>query len=119
MERERMSDQKAFEEETASELSPRLPATPVPRDIKEDEDSLTQSSLHDIQEGEGSGTALGIVGLVLSLASLFTLPFFLSLLGIGAGFAASRRGARSLGKWAIGVGVISMIGAVLFAPLVS
>ncbi|RXT13520.1 hypothetical protein [Ammoniphilus sp. CFH 90114] len=117
-EQERFSERRVFNEETASEFTPRLPAPAIREEKDEDFDTMTQSSLHDVQEGEGSGTAVGIVGLVLSLASLFTLPFLLALIGIGAGFVATRRGAHSLGRWAIGVGVISMIGAILFAPFV-
>jgi hypothetical protein len=94
-----------FREETAAEIAPQ----PF--------HEVSDSSLHAVQEGEGSGTALGITGLVFSLISLFTLPFLLSLIGIGAGFFAYRRGARSLGRWAIGLGIVAFIGALVFAPL--
>ncbi len=100
--RERLNDTRAYKEEIASEIAP----------------NLVSPERDEIQEFTGSGTAFGIIGLVLSLLSLFTLPFVLSLIGIAAGFMANRRGAKGLGKWAIGVGVISMVGAMLFAPFV-
>ncbi|WP_134704288.1 DUF4190 domain-containing protein [Ammoniphilus sp. YIM 78166] len=100
--KESFNGTRAYEEETASELTPNFDAP----------------EREEIQEFTGSGTAFGIIGLVLSLLSLFTLPFVLSLIGIAAGFMANRRGARGLGKWAIGVGIISMVGAMLFAPFV-
>jgi hypothetical protein len=100
---EKVHDQD-FREETAAEIAPKHFS------------EVSDSSLHAVQEGEGSGTALGITGLVFSLISLFTLPFLLSFIGMGAGFFAYRRGARSLGRWAIGIGIVAFIGALVFAP---
>lgn len=115
IDRDRLSEERNFHEETAAELAPRLPALDT-QEKQEDIDDLTTSSNHEVKEGSGSGSALGMIGLVLSLISLFTLPFLLSVLGTGAGFFAYRRGAKSLGKWAIGIGVISLIGSMMFAP---
>lgn len=115
IERDRLSEERNFQEETAAELTPRLPA-PAVQEKREDIGHKTTRSIQEVEEGTGSGAALGMIGLVLSLISLFTLPFLLSLLGIGAGFFAYRRGAKSLGKWAIGIGIISMIGSMMFAP---
>lgn len=115
IERDRLSEERNFQEETAAELTPRLPA-PVVTERHEEIDDQTTSSIEKVQEENGSGSAIGMIGLVLSLISLFTLPFLLSILGIGAGFFAYRRGATSLGKWAIGIGLISLIGSMVFAP---
>jgi len=35
---------------------------------------------------------------------------------MGVGFVAYRRGAVGLGKWSIGIGLISLIGALVLAP---
>ncbi len=115
IDRDRLSEERSFQEETAAEFTPRLPA-PVTKEKHEDIDNVTKSSIQEVQEGTGSGAALGMVGLVLSLISLFTLPFLLSLMGIGAGLFAYRRGIKGLGKWAIGIGLISIIGSMMFAP---
>lgn len=93
-----------FQEEAAAEISPHIHA------------EVTDSSTQEVYEGASNGKALGIIGLVLSLCSLLTYPLLLALLGIGVGFVAHRRGAGRLGKWSIGIGFISLIGAMLFAP---
>lgn len=93
-----------FREEAGAEISPSI------------QTDWTDPSLQEVQEGASGGTALGMIGLVLSLSSLLTFPFLLSLLGSGVGFVAYRRGAVGLGKWSIGIGLISLIGAMVFAP---
>nr|WP_209810983.1 DUF4190 domain-containing protein [Ammoniphilus resinae] len=108
------NDDRNFQEETAAELAPRvLPATREERDV----DDYTRP-IEVIEENEGGGTTLGVVGLVLAIASLFFLPFLLSLIGIGAGYFAYKRGATGLGKWAMGIGIVSLIGSMLFAPFI-
>lgn len=114
IERDRQSVERNFQEETAAELTPPLQ---VPPTNNRQTDETAEESIGERHHGEG-GTVIGITGLVLSLISLFTLPFLLALGGIGAGFIASRRGAVSLGKWSIGIGLISMIGAMIFAPFI-
>jgi hypothetical protein len=115
-ERVKQTDDRRFHEETGAEIAPRL-QPPMENREKIQREDIPDEALQEVQEGAGNGTALGITGLILALASLFMLPFLLSLLGIGAGFAAHRRGATSLGRWTIGIGIISLIGTVFFAPL--
>jgi hypothetical protein len=103
----------SFKEETAAEIAPRLQRN----DDNREAENLPYQSITTVQEGTANGMILGIIGLVFSLLSLFSLPFFLSVLGIGSGFFAYRRGARSLGKWAIGLGMISLLASILFTPV--
>jgi hypothetical protein len=114
--RDKQTDDRSYHEETAAEIAPRLRNRPVRYEEHEDVDALTNTSLTEVQEGAQGGTALGVTGLILSIVSLFLLPFLLSLLGIGAGFFAYRRGAVGLGRWAMGIGIISLVGTMLFAP---
>ncbi len=69
------------------------------------------------QGAEGRGNTFGMVGLGLSILALFMFPFILSLAGIITGYIAYRRNARTLGLWAMGIGVVAMLGTLVFAPL--
>lgn len=62
------------------------------------------------------GTIVGSIALILSILSLFTMPFLFGILGIIGGFISRRQGAKSLGSWAIGIGVISIIVGIFIAP---
>lgn len=68
------------------------------------------------QEQEKTGVGVGIAALALSVISLFILPVIFGAAGIVVGFIARRRGLTTLGSWAIGVGVASMIISLFFAP---
>jgi len=107
------NDERNFQEETAAEIAPRVQTVP-----REERDIDDYSFLDEVQEDSGGGRTLGVVGLVLAIASLFFLPFLLSLIGIGAGYFAYKRGATGLGKWAMGIGIVSLIGSLLFAPFI-
>jgi len=59
---------------------------------------------------------LGMVGLGLSVLSLFLLPYLIAPIGIVIGYMAYRRNARTLGTWAMIVGAIAILGALLIYP---
>ncbi len=63
-----------------------------------------------------SGRGIGGLALALSILSLFVLPIVLGAAGIIIGFIARRRGATTLGAWAIGIGVISIIVGLFILP---
>jgi hypothetical protein len=56
---------------------------------------------------------------VLSILSLFFLPIILGAAGIILGFIARRKGALTLGAWAIGIGVVSIIVGTFILPFFS
>lgn len=63
-----------------------------------------------------SGKGIGGLALALSILSLFVLPIVLGAAGIIIGFIARRRGATTLGAWAIGIGAISIIVGMFVLP---
>jgi hypothetical protein len=68
-------------------------------------------------EVEGAnGRGLGWVALALSIISLFIMPIILGASGIIVGFIARRRGAETLGAWAIGIGIVSIIVKLFVLP---
>jgi hypothetical protein len=62
------------------------------------------------------GTGLGFAAIILSILSLFVAPILFGAAGIVLGFVARRRGAQSLGSWAIGIGVVSIILGIFILP---
>ncbi|MCL6585382.1 MAG: DUF4190 domain-containing protein [Anoxybacillus sp.] len=88
----RVEHEPDFMEETSAEI-----AEPVRR-------------FDEREEREGAnGSGWGWTALALSILSLFIMPILLGAAGIIVGFMARRRGATTLGMWAIGIGVVSII----------
>ncbi|MEK4874241.1 DUF4190 domain-containing protein [Bacillus sp. FSL W8-0102] len=94
-------------EETAAEI-----AAPV---IDDREDHTVRERERDGDE-ENSGSYIGIAALVLSIISLFTMPILFGVAGIIVGFMARRRGAESLGIWAIGIGAVAVVMGLFVLP---
>jgi hypothetical protein len=86
-----------FMEETAGEI-----AEPVRR--------------YDERDEEANGAGLGWLALALSIISLFIWPVLLGAAGIIVGFIARRRGAETLGAWAIGIGIVAIIVRLFIMP---
>ncbi|AST06763.1 hypothetical protein AF2641_07775 [Anoxybacillus flavithermus] len=80
-----------FMEETAGEI-----AEPI------------RFSDREVKRGE-NGRGVGWLALALSVVSLFLMPVIMGAAGIIFGFIARRRGAETLGAWAIGIGAVSII----------
>lgn len=59
---------------------------------------------------------LGFIALALSILSLFVMPVLLGAAGIIVGFIARRRGASTLGAWAIGIGIVSIVLGMFIFP---
>lgn len=68
------------------------------------------------RETDTAGRGVGFAALILSIISLFALPILFGAAGIILGFVARRRGATSLGTWAIGIGVVSIIVGMFILP---
>ncbi|MBS4191313.1 DUF308 domain-containing protein [Bacillus sp. FJAT-49705] len=94
-----------YTEETSAEL-----AAPVSYDRDRDIENEKED------ETDTAGRGIGISALVLSIISLFVLPILLGATGIVLGFVARARGARTLGNWAIGIGVVSIIVGMFILP---
>jgi hypothetical protein len=103
----------SYETEAATEIAP-----PVsPRSIgRSDGDSNAARSPVTISEETTGGTGIGVIGLGLSILSLFTLPYVIAPIGMIMGYLAFRREARTLGAWAMAVGAVAILGAVLIYP---
>ncbi|MEG9297268.1 DUF4190 domain-containing protein [Mangrovibacillus sp. Mu-81] len=93
----------AFSEETAAEIA-------APVNISRDFEDDTE------EEKTTSGRVLGYSALALSILSLFILPVIMGAAGIVLGFVARRRGAETLGAWAIGIGAVSIIIGLFVLP---
>ncbi|SFA38150.1 hypothetical protein SAMN05192569_100136 [Parageobacillus thermantarcticus] len=65
---------------------------------------------------ETDGAGLGWLALALSIISLFIWPVLMGAAGIIVGFIARRRGAETLGAWAIGIGAVAMIVRLFIMP---
>ncbi|GGK12335.1 hypothetical protein GCM10010965_01710 [Caldalkalibacillus thermarum] len=115
-----------YDEETAAEVTPNVNDARTPAENRnnraealtgEDEGYEEQmENIETMEEAEEGGTALGWTALVLSIVSLFFLPVLTATAGIVTGFFAYRGGARTLGLWAIGVGLFSLVVALFFTP---
>jgi hypothetical protein len=95
----KVNEEPDFMEETSAEI-----AEPIRRYDERD----------DVEGANGRG--LGWVALALSIISLFMMPIILGAAGIIVGFIARRRGAETLGAWAIGIGIVSIIVKLFILP---
>lgn len=98
---------RGYREETAAEFAPTQP----------NRVNNTFDGARDRTEGTSFGGAtIGAIALILSILSLFMMPFLFGILGIIGGFISRSRGAKSLGAWAIGIGVISIVVGIFILP---
>jgi hypothetical protein len=67
-------------------------------------------------DDETGGRGIAGLALALSILSLFVLPIVMGAAGIIIGFIARRRGATTLGAWAIGIGAVSIIVGMFILP---
>jgi len=86
----------------------------APSLIKDEREAYTADS-----EAGASNQPLGLIALVLSIASLFVLPQWFGLAGIVLGGAAWLVGFRGLGLWSIIIGSISLIAYIVLVPYYS
>lgn len=113
---ERRINEADYREEMAAEAVPirsdmTLPENERPRFADNDHRYEQEGK----REREG-GRATGMIAIILSVLSLFILPVLFGAAGIIVGFIARRQGAKSLGNWAIGIGIVSIIISLFFAP---
>lgn len=102
-----LNDDNTYKEETAAEFT-------VPQ--RGNQNDATGSNRENGSEQRNAGTTLGVTGLALSVLSLFMMPILLGAAGIVLGIIARRRGAKTMGSWAIGVGAVSIIVGIFILP---
>jgi hypothetical protein len=96
-----------FMEETAAEVA--VPASTRGEHIE-------RNRTDNEREEAGEGRGYGRLALILSILSLFFLPVLFGAAGVILGFIARRRGADSLGAWAIGIGILSIVIGTFILP---
>lgn len=101
-----------FLEEHAAEVA--VPPV-VHSDRSREREAIFEEERSDVMGMSGRG--LGILGLALSILSLFFLPIIMGAAGIIVGFIARKRGAAGLGAWAIGIGIVSIVVGIFVLPL--
>lgn len=99
------------QEEIAAEIAPAT-TNVIPLN-KEQERPVEES---EAEKPERSGWT--VTGLLLSIFSLFFLPVLLASAGILLGYLGYRRGDRTLGFWAMGLGAISLLGTLIVSVMV-
>lgn len=92
--------------ETAAEIAE--PINTAPRNARRD------PGVEDNRENGASG--IGMTGLGLSVLSLFLLPYLMAPIGMVLGYMAYRRDSKTLGAWAMIVGAIAILGALVIYP---
>jgi hypothetical protein len=96
-------------EETSAEIA-------APTSFTGNTFSRKDTDMNNRNEKAMEGKGVGFAALALSIISLFVLPILFGAAGIILGFVARRRGANSLGNWAIGLGAISIIVGMFILP---
>lgn len=89
-----------------------------------DEETATELTADDIdaptkaEDDNDVRSAVGWIGLALSVLSFFIMPIILGAAGIIMGFIAKNRGANTLGYTAIGAGALSIVIRLFVIPFV-
>ncbi|MUT66696.1 hypothetical protein [Paenibacillus sp. NEAU-GSW1] len=79
---------------------------------------VPRSEIDDnVRRTKSRGTALGWVGLIFAVASWFVWPVIMGITSAVIGFIAFRQGARTLGSWAIAIGLIAILLSAVIVPL--
>ncbi|MBY6035474.1 DUF4190 domain-containing protein [Fictibacillus nanhaiensis] len=114
---ERDINEADFREEMAAEAVPVRSDMTFPENERPHlDDGRDRGHVHQERKEREGGRATGVIALILSVLSLFILPVLLGAAGIIVGFVARRQGAKMLGNWAIGIGIVSVIISLFFAP---
>ncbi len=99
--------------EVANEVTPALPDPALGGEQRQ----KPEPSRDEERDEEGvGGQGLGWTGLVLSILAFFIYPILLGIAGVAFGFFGYRQGAQRLGLWAMVLGGLAVLGAILFSP---
>lgn len=98
--------QKAFNnEEYAKELAADKYDAEAAAEMAPDNRYLMSTENRSIEAGAG----VGWLAIVFSVIALFFLPIIMGVAGIVVGYIAYREGAKTLGSWAVGLGLAAII----------
>ncbi|MFJ7754941.1 DUF4190 domain-containing protein [Peribacillus muralis] len=97
-----------YDEETSAEIST------MPRRSRSYKDESVVGAV-DSGEVASRGKVIGVAALIISILSLFMMPFLLGIAGIIVGIVARSRGSN-MGTWAIGIGALSIIVGIFILP---
>ncbi|GIP42015.1 hypothetical protein J45TS6_04740 [Paenibacillus sp. J45TS6] len=89
-------------EEYAAELTSPLPGTKgYEEPVESKEEGTKTESLASYR--------IGYLGLAISFISLFVWSFVLGTIGIVLGYYAFKEGRRTVGGWAVGIGIAALL----------
>ncbi|MGE6375385.1 DUF4190 domain-containing protein [Peribacillus muralis] len=97
-----------YQEETSAEIST------MPRRSRSYKDESVVGAV-DSGDVASRGNVIGVTALIISILSLFMMPFLLGITGIIVGIVARSRGSN-MGTWAIGIGALSIIVGIFILP---
>ncbi|MGE6629296.1 cell division protein CrgA [Bacillus sp. NPDC077027] len=98
------SNDDGYLEETAAEITEPYQAS---RDREE--------RYNHVNDDSGS-KGIGYTALAIAIISLFVMPVLLGVAAIVVGYIARRKGARALGAWSIGIGIVSVVLGIFITP---
>lgn len=90
---------KAHHEEYAAEVAPH-----VGREVRK-----SNHADHEIISEESTGSISGFIGLVIAIAALFMWSVILGPVAAVIGYYAYSQGSKTLGSWAMGLGILATI----------
>jgi len=107
----------SFDEEFGVEMAPPTPmiANPVP-DHPQERHMLNKTGDREEETAGTGGQTVGWLGLALAIASLFIYPALMGLAGIVLGVIAYVQGSRTIGAWAAGIGIVSLVAYFVIIP---
>lgn len=76
----------------------------------------TRRANEEDDDRENGAKGIGMTGLGISILSMFLLPYLMAPIGMVLGYLAYRRNSRTLGAWAMIIGAISILGALVIYP---
>jgi len=110
-------------EEDSNEVVDDLFEYPLNGDSDDEEyatdEAVDRSLVDNVRDEDVSaveGVGLGWLALILSAIGLFFLPIIMGAAGIIIGIIARKKGARTLGAWAVGIGASAIVILLFTAP---
>ncbi|TCS83681.1 DUF4190 domain-containing protein [Tepidibacillus fermentans] len=103
------------DEELAAELTPTFNQKVIPTAKRDDRNQIEKINERD---GVTNRSGIALVGVILSILSLFILPYLLAPIGIVLGYLGYRNGDQTVGMWAMGLGGVGLIGTLIMTAIV-